>query len=325
MARSLAAAGHLVLVPEVPSWASLHVDPRHAEPTVRASLARLCAESTPQGSLGKGAWPVADLDRLGLMAFSVAGPWALEVAAGETGHDLRAVVSLGGYGDFRRLVTAMVTGEHEWRGRHYQHTPDPYGRWILGSDLLPRLDAEYDAMYGDHDARTVAGQALHRLAFTAGRNGALAGTPVYDTLIANLRATVPHSALPAWDLLAPPSRRLVPDPDGGRVLANALASAGLRSFPELNASGRLDGLASSRAPRVFLIHGRQDTLVPFTETHRLASLLPRGAHQATLTTRLVGHAKAASTELLQSPATLVREAWRFAATMRRMLRAVEGS
>src|SRR5687768_9911826 len=59
MARSLAAAGHAVLVPEVPAWTALHVEPRQGEPAVRACLSRF------------GAWPGVDSRRLGLMAFSV--------------------------------------------------------------------------------------------------------------------------------------------------------------------------------------------------------------------------------------------------------------
>jgi dienelactone hydrolase len=69
MARALAAAGHLALVPEVPSWTALRVDPRRAGPTVRSALRFLvdCRR--------------ADRGRVGLMGFSVAATWALEVAA----------------------------------------------------------------------------------------------------------------------------------------------------------------------------------------------------------------------------------------------------
>ncbi len=120
MARALAAAEHLAFVPEVPSWTALRVDPRQAEPTIRAAL-RFLADR-----------PGVDRGRVGLRAFSVAATWALEVVAGELGHAPlpgsrqapRAVVGVGGYRDFRRTVQAMVVGEHQWRGRHYRYVPD---------------------------------------------------------------------------------------------------------------------------------------------------------------------------------------------------------
>jgi hypothetical protein len=66
------------------------------------------------------------------------------VCAGPVGGDagaeqrvgLRLAANVGGYADFRRLLRAMIAGEHEWRGRRYRSTPDAYGRWIVGAQLL---------------------------------------------------------------------------------------------------------------------------------------------------------------------------------------------
>ena len=303
MARALAAAGHLALVPEVPSWTALHVDPRQAEPTVRAALACLAA------------WPGVDRGRVGLMAFSVAATWALEVAAGELGRDLRAVVGVGGYGDLRRMMRAMLVGEHEWAGRRWRYTPDPYGRWILGADLLPRLDGE---AYGRPEEREAAAWALHQLATTAGRNGARAGTSVYDPLIEQLRAAVPVGTRPAWDLLAPASRQLVPDRAAGLALADALAAAGLRAYPALEPAGRLDGLA---VPTI-LLHGRGDVLIPFSETLRLAAELPPGARRSVTITGVFGHAKVWETGAPWNPAALARDVRQFVGTVRQLLESV---
>ncbi len=307
MARALASAGHTALAPEVPPWTSLHVDPAQAETTIRAALRLLPSLQS------------VDPERIGLMAFSVAGTWALEVAAGELGRQLRCAVSLGGYGDFRRTSVAMLIGEHEWQGRSYRYLPDPYGRWIVGADLLPRLQGD---AWGAPPERQQAAQALHRLAWTAGRNGAPAGSPVYDLLIAQLRQTVPAGTLRAWDLLAPPSSTPVPDPDAGRALALALADAALEAFPQLDPAGRLEGLAAHRL-RLFLIHGRQDTLIPFTETLRLAAAMPRGARPTVTITRLIGHAKAALLDLVANPPGLAYETVRFLMTMRRLVASLE--
>jgi hypothetical protein len=58
------------------------------------------------------------------------------------GETVRAVVSFGGYADVAATFRAMVTGEHEWDGRGYRYRVEPYGRWILGANLLPLLDAD---------------------------------------------------------------------------------------------------------------------------------------------------------------------------------------
>ena len=326
MAWAFTAAGQVVFAPEVPSWAALHVNPRDTEPTIWAALDFLAD------------CPRVDSSRVGVLAFSVSATWAVEVAAGASVDDPsagsgqaapatgstgararlapRTVVGVGGYGDFRRLVRSMLVGEHEWRGRRWHDQPDPYGRWILGADLLPRLE---DGRYGRVEERELAARALHRLVTTAGRNGAPAASPVYDELIRQLRETVPAGARAAWDLLAPTSQRLVPDAAAGRELAAALAEAGLRDYPELDPAGRLGGLA---VPAI-LLHGRGDTLVPFTETLRLAAELPPRARRAVTITALFGHTKLAEA-LSWSPPGLARESWRFARTIDRMLRGVAG-
>jgi acetyl esterase/lipase len=102
------------------------------------------------------------------------------------------------------------------------------------------------------------------------------------------------------------------------ALADALAAAGRRAHPEVEPAGRLGGL---RAP-VVLLHGRADTLIPFTETLRLAALLPRAARRRVLVTRAVGHAKTTGAGPPRNPVALAWEATRFALTVERMLRAV---
>ena len=293
MARCLAAAGHAVLAPEVPSWSALRVRPGEAESTVRAALRWI------------DGWERVDSERVGLMGFSVSATWALEVAAGELRSRLRAAVGVAGYGDFRRTVRAMLVGEHEWAGEEYRYRLDPYGRWIMGAGLLPLLEGD---AYGDQSERECASEVLHELVTTAGRAGAMSDEPVYDSLIGQLREQVPVRAWPAWDVLAAISDELVPDRTAGLALADELASAGLRVYPELDPAGRLGGLRA----RVCLLHGRFDRLVPFSETLRLASEVPPAARCSVTITRLAGHTKTAEAGPLRNPATLTREGWAFA-------------
>jgi pimeloyl-ACP methyl ester carboxylesterase len=289
LARGLAAAGHLAFVPEIPAWSNLEVRPEEAESTVKASLRELAD------------WPAADLRRLGIAGLSVAATWSLVVAA-ELGQPVRCVLGLGGYGDFHRAVLGIITGEHEWRGETFRHSPDPYGRWILGGDFLPSLEGDE---YGTREERDAAARALRLLALTAGRNGALAATLVYDPLIDELRESLPERALRPFDLLAPTSSR-TPEVEEQRRLAVSLAQAGLRRSPLLDTERSLGQL---RSPAV-LFHGRNDSLIPFTETLRLESMLPRAVERRVVITSIVGHAKTAS--LLSNPRALVRDLWQFA-------------
>lgn len=171
--------------------------------------------------------------------------------------------------------------------------------------MLPLLEGDE---YGDPEERTATSEVLHELVVTAGRAGAMSDAPVYDPLIRQLRERVPERSRGAWDLLAGSSEELVPDREAGLALADALADAGLRANPELDPAGRLDGLSA----RVCLLHGRFDRLVPFSETLRLASMLPARVRRRVTITRLAGHTKTVEASPLRNPLVLAREAWGFA-------------
>jgi pimeloyl-ACP methyl ester carboxylesterase len=303
MGRALASAGHLALVPEVERWRALEVTTREAAPALRAAYAALSS------------WPQVDPERIGVMAFSVAATWALEFASANP-NTFAAVAGIGGYGDSRRMLRAMIVGEHDWEGETQRYTPDPYGRWIMGGTILPLIEGD---TYGTHEERVVAANALRALAVTAGRNGSYAGLPVYDTAIADMRTAIPSGAHGAWDLLAAPSQRPVPDIEGGRALADAMAEAALRCEPELDPSGRLAGI---EAP-VVLLHGHADRLVPFSETLRLARYVPVQSLRRVTVTKLLGHTRRSEAAGIRDPSALGREAAGFVGFVNAMLKAVE--
>jgi pimeloyl-ACP methyl ester carboxylesterase len=303
MARSLAAAGHYVIAPEVPAWRALVVDPGQTEPAVRLALAAI-ADQTP-----------ADANRVGLMGFSVAGRWALTTAAEFPGR-LRALAAMGGYWDIERTLRAMLIGEHDWQGEAYRYRPDPYGRWIMGANLLPHISGEE---FGPSEERLRAADALRFLAETAGRNGAMAGDAVYDPLNRSLRSALPPTVHGAWDLIAPPSTRATGDEEAARELARRMAAAAVNSFPAIATSR---GLAELRAP-VVLLHGRHDRLIPFTETLRLAEQIPTAALRRVTITRLFGHTRSREAKMPRDPVSLARELTLFAATIANLLSALE--
>ena len=303
MARSLAAAGHYVIAPEVAPWRELRVDPGESLPAVHAGLAGLAARTD------------ADMNRIGLIGFSVAGRWAFSVAAQEQPR-LKAVAAMGGYWDIERTLAAMVVGEHDWNGQRYRYDPDPYGRWIMGANLLPLLHGD---RFGSGADRTRAAEALHLLVRTAGQNGAMARTPVYDSLNARLREGLPAGVRPVWDLLAPRSFERVADRPTARELATLMASAAVERYPLLASTAGLDGL---RLPMVIL-HGRADRLIPFTESLRLAEQLPATALRRVTITRLFGHTRSREARPPRNPVARAREFAGFASTIQALLASVE--
>lgn len=303
MARSLAAAGHYVIAPEVRPWRELRVDPGESLPAVHAGLAGLAARTD------------ADMNRIGLIGFSVAGRWAFSVAAQEQPR-LKAVAAMGGYWDIERTLVAMVVGEHDWDGQRYRYDPDPYGRWIMGANLLPLLQGD---RFGSEPDRTRAAEALHRLVRTAGQNGAMARTRVYDSLNASLRAVLPATVRPVWDLLAPRSFEQVGDRQTARELARQMATAAVERYPLLTSTA---GLEQLRLPLV-LLHGRADRLIPFTESLRLAEHLPAAALRRVTITRLFGHTRSREARPPRNPLARARELVEFTATIQALLAAVE--
>jgi dienelactone hydrolase len=305
LARALAAVGHTSILPEVPPWTALEVSPDHTEPAISAGLEYL------RGRLG------IRPERIGLMGFSVAGTWALEAAAGPFRDDVRAVLAAGAYADLERTLLAMVTGTYEWRGHRGVLPPDPYGRWIVGATLLPLIEGD---RWGDAEARQHAAAALRALAWTAGRNGARADEPIYDPLSADLRATLPAAAHPAWDVLAPPSARIVPEEGAARALVHDLAEAGLRAMPRLSPAGLVEQLRTET--RAILLHGRADRLIPYTETLALAELLGEARPHVTVT-GLIGHTKRSEAGPIRSPVRAGREVWTFLRFAERLVTALD--
>ena len=113
-ASSMAAAGHLVLIPEIPEWSRFKVAPALAVPTIRAAVHALHDRTD------------IDRDRIGLFAFSFGGTQSI-IAASDASiqAEMRGLVSWGGYQSVRHLVEFGFTGQHELDGQSFQVEPDP--------------------------------------------------------------------------------------------------------------------------------------------------------------------------------------------------------
>lgn len=292
-ARALAATNALVFVPDIPEWRDLRLATGVAVPSIRAAVHALAQR------------PDADAGRVGLIGFSFGATQSLIAAADpNVASVLNGVAAWGGFRDVHRLFRFGISGRHELDGREYTIDPDPYGRWIVGANYLP-------AAPGYEDRVDVA-QALRMLALEAGRRRVYAWDPVYDPLKRELRDGLPAAARPLFDIFAPPSGQPIRDVDLAASMGDALAAAALRAEPMLDPGPALSRLATP----VLIAHGRDDRLVPFTESIRLARDLPAGVRGSTTITSLFSHS--GGTQAGLGVFGTLREGVRFAAILNRI-------
>jgi pimeloyl-ACP methyl ester carboxylesterase len=267
--RALAASGAAVLVPDVPAWRELRLDVTAARDTVEAGVLHLDGH------------PAVQPGGIGAVGFSFGATQVLMAAADPAMHGLlRGLVCFGGYGDLGRLVRCMFTGEHEWQGERHTLDPDPYGRWIVVGNYLSRIP-------GCEGMQRVEAAAL-ALALESGRRGEWAWGPHYDAMKVELSAEFSPEEKRIWRIVAPLTDQPL-DLAGARELAEAFSRVALAHDPGLEPR---PVLGQVRAHAV-LSHGRQDRLIPYTETLRLRSLLPPQATASVTITGLFAHSSGA--------------------------------
>jgi hypothetical protein len=91
-----------------------------------------------------------------------------------------------------------------------------------------------------------------------------------------------------WQIIAPPAG-VQPELEAARELAARFTAAALAQGPGLDPRPHLGGLRA----RVVLSHGRQDRLVPFTETLRLMTMVPPESEATATITGLFAHSAGA--------------------------------
>ncbi len=293
-AAALASAGSVVAIPEIAAWSRLELDPAPADAVVERTLMHVCnaPESSPGGAV--------------LAGFSFGAPQVARLAVhlAGTGH-VRGVVGFGGYCNLADALRFGLAGTYEWRGRRRRARPDPYGRWVVGANYLHRTP-------GFESAGEVS-RALRTLAAAAGAYGVLAWEPYYDGLKNELAGALPRGDRKLFRRFAPAAGH-EPDLGWADEVAPRIARAARAVHPLLVLP---DDLAAARLPSVSLVHGRDDPLIPFTESLALKRRLHRlGAVRVdTTVTRLFGHARE-SGNIAAQPV----EALRFFRMLRRLMR-----
>jgi pimeloyl-ACP methyl ester carboxylesterase len=288
-ARSLASTGAAVLIPEIPEWRELELAPEAAVPTIKAAI--LALDARPETAPG----------RTGVIGFSFGAPQALIAAADPElkGH-LAGVAGFGGYADVERTFRFQFTGEHDWDGTRYRTRPDPYGRWVVGANYITRIPGLEDA----HDV----GDALRELASAAGERQIASWDPVHEPVKRAAREGVDPRRRFLFDLFAPPAEE-EPDREASADYVRAMAREVARGVPLLDPRPFLDKI---EVP-VRLLHGRDDHLIPFTETLRLRRDFPPDADVRVWITGLFAHSQGAQ---LASRLHGAREGLRFLRALR---------
>ena len=247
LAASLARARIAVLVPDIASLRELRAGPENIE-EIAAALRFL------DGS-GRGGWTMpttseeiedAKVRPIGVAAVSYAvGPALLATLEPDLAGRVDFLVGIGGYHDMAASLTFATTGwSRDEAGAWRQGTPNAYGKWAFVMANAARVD-------DPHDRTSLDAMARRRLADL--------DAPI-DDLVAGLG----------------PEGRAVhgfvtnDDPEKVPALMAALPAPIRADMAALDLAGRD---LSGAPPHVLLIHGRDDAIIPASESVALAEAL----------------------------------------------------
>jgi len=230
-ARTFARARFVVLVPDIENLRALQVEPEDA--VAIADAVRHLA-----GTIG-------DDGAVGIVAISyAAGPAILAALDPAAGPKVRFVVAIGGYYDIEAVVTFFTTGFYRDRatGSWLHRTPNEYGRWVFAKSNAARLDDPRDRAL------------LHAIAERKMRDLAAEVSDLVERMGADGRA-----------VMALLDNR---DPERSRALIARLPRAVRDTMAGLDLKRRELG---ALAARLILTHGRDDAIIPYTESRALAA------------------------------------------------------
>jgi pimeloyl-ACP methyl ester carboxylesterase len=235
-ATTLARARFTVLVPDIASLRELKVNPGNAREIGDAFAWLVSRPDLAPGGRG------------GMVAFSyAAGPAVLAALQPEIHERTGFILAVGGYHDLVQVLTFFTTGWFRQDGEWRYLEPNEYGKWVFVLSNLDRLDDPAERAL----LQTMAKRKMADL--DAG----------LDDLAAQLQGQ--GKALYAFITNREPQRApelLRQLPQGIRADITALDLAN-------------KDLSALRA-RLLLIHGYDDSIIPFTESIALAAAVSKG-------------------------------------------------
>lgn len=235
LARSLAAHGFAVVVPEIASLRRLNVTAGDAD-HIADALRHLESEMGPERPLGVAA-----------ISYAV-GPAVIAATRADLETRVDFLLGVGGYYDTATVVTFFTTGKfRETREDAWRYlAPNAYGKWVFVRANAARLD-------DPADRRLMAAIAARRLGDAA----------------ADIADLVTGLGPEGRSVLALLDNR---DPERVPALLSALPAAIREELAALDLS-RLD--LGGDGPALLLVHGRDDAIIPYTESLALAAATGR--------------------------------------------------
>jgi dienelactone hydrolase len=262
LARKLAEANVTVVTPEIPQLSRFEVTPAVTD-RIEEAAAWLATESG-----------LATSGRIGLMGISFSGGLAV-VAAGRPSlrHHLLYVFSFGGHDDLPRVLEYFCAGVVGERITNSLRTPHDYGVAVVLLNVVERLvPPEQIAPLREAVRRFLWASYLDRV-----------DKPRAQREFAALRDLAPTLPEPAATLL-----QYVNDRDVGHL--------GPRLRPHIALYAAAPPLSPARSPTpsapVYLLHGRDDNVIPAAESRYLADRLRGHVRVRLLVTDLISHAEA---------------------------------
>ena len=233
-AMTLARVRFEVLVPDLAGLRSLQIGASDVQ-GVRDAFVHLAGE-VPEGA------------RLptGFGAFSyAAGPTILAAMGPRIRDQVDFILAVGGYHDLERVIAFFTTGYHRENGDWRYLTPNAYGQWVF-------VYANLDRLADPTDREAFCRISRRRLADTDAPVDDLVGT------------------------LGPEGRALLSlldnsDPARTPALIARLPAAIRADIDALNLANK--DLAALKA-KLILVHGRDDNIIPYTESLALTARLP---------------------------------------------------
>lgn len=238
-ASTLARTRFLVLVPDLPNLRALKVLAEDAQGVADAFSQLLSQPEFPNHGRG------------GIGAFSYAvGPAVLAALEPAIREQVDFVLGVGGYYDLHQVVTFFTTGYFQQDGQWQYLEPNRYGKWVFVLSNAERLTDSNDRWA----LRTMAQRKLKD-----------PNARIDDT---GLNLTPEARALIA--LLENRDRNRTP------ALIEALPAAIRADMEALNLANK--DLSRLRA-RLILLHGTDDTIIPYSESIALAMAVQPGQAQ----------------------------------------------
>lgn len=190
--------------------------------------------------------PVAAGRPLGAGAFSYAvGPVILAALDPQLAPDLDYILAVGGYYDLPAVLTFFTTGYYRDDGDRRHREPNRYGKWVFVQANLDRL--------ADPQDRELFRQMVAR------KKQELAAS------IADLAARLSAEGAVLYRFITNDDPEKVP-----RLIAQL--PAGIRS--DIRALNLADKDLSLLKAHLFLVHGRNDPIIPYTQSLALERALP---------------------------------------------------